>query len=87
MPNPSSRQATIRYAIPSSAGVTSVSLKLYDLTGRMVRDLESGSCAPGVHAVTWDGRDEGGSMARGGIYFYRIVAGRFTANRRLVFVR
>jgi len=87
IPNPSSRQTTIRYAIPSSAGVITVSLKLYDLTGRMMRDLDSGSRTPGVHTVMWDGRDTDGALVRGGIYFYRIVAGHFTASRRLALVR
>lgn len=82
-PNPFRRKTTIRYAIPTSAGATEVSVRLFDLAGRLVRVLESGTREPGVHTATWDGTDEVGYPVGGGIYFYRIDAGRFSATRRL----
>lgn len=86
-PNPFSRHTAIRYAIPSSAGPTHVRVRLFDLAGRVVRVLDSGPREPGIHVTTWDGDDESGHPAGGGVYFYRIEAGRYEATRRLVLIR
>lgn len=47
-------------------------LAVYDAGGRRVRTLESGDLAPGVHAVPWNGRDEGGRQVPAGIFFARL---------------
>ena len=40
-------------------------------------------CA-GFQAVTWDRRDEGGSVARPSVYLYRLTAGAFRAQKKMV---
>ena len=57
-PNPTREGLTVEFSLPrDDAG----SLALYDLSGRLVRSLMSGSLAAGPHVVTWDGRAEDGS--------------------------
>ena len=86
-PNPFARSTSIRYAIPTTAGPTRVDLRLFDLSGRVVRVLESGACAPGLHSVRWSGDDDQGRPVGSGIYFCRIDAGPFSAVQRVVRIR
>ena len=86
-PNPFSTRTLIRYAIPSGVGAVPVQLRIYDLSGRLVRTLDSGWRSGGLHALPWDGRDKAGHALGGGIYFCRVTAGSFAATRRLVLAR
>jgi hypothetical protein len=71
-PNPFNPSTTIGFSV-SQGG--SVLLDIYDLTGRHVRTLLGGHVAAGRHSVQWDGRDERGSAAASGVYFYRLSTG------------
>lgn len=80
-PNPAATRSRIDYAMPVDG---LVNLAVYDVGGRRVRSLVSGTQAAGVHATAWDLRDETGALVRAGVYYYRLeVAGR-TFTRRLV---
>lgn len=71
----------------SASPGTYVSIRLFDLSGRMVRVIEEGLRVPGLHTASWDGRDEAGAQSGAGIYFYRMQAGPYRAQRRLVLIR
>lgn len=87
-PNPFNPQTTIRFAIPASAGPSvAVSLRLYDVSGRLVRALSTERRRPGIHTVIWDGRNDAGVQVRSGVYFCKMRAGTFEATRRLVLVK
>ena len=60
-PNPFSRTTIVSYQIPVSADgrqPSAVSLRIYALTGKLVRILVSESQEPGYYKVRWDGRDD-----------------------------
>jgi len=86
-PTPFAHATTIRYAIPTSTGAVPVALRIYDLSGRIVRSLDQGTREAGLHTVRWDGTDATGHLLGGGVYFARITAGPFAATRRLVLAR
>ncbi len=69
IPNPVSSFCLIRYALPEPS---QVSLKVYDISGRLVRELEKGMRFAGANSARWDGRDEFGKPAVNGVYFYRL---------------
>ena len=50
-----------------------VSIKVYDLTGRLVRTVYEGDGEVGVYGQTWDGRDDAGHLVEVGTYIYRIA--------------
>jgi flagellar hook assembly protein FlgD len=84
-PNPSgSGTVGISFSLPEQSVV---SLVVYDVQGRKVKTLVSGSENPGFRSVSWNGRDEFGKPVSGGVYFYRLEAGAFTQTRKLVLVR
>jgi hypothetical protein len=80
-PNPFASATNIRFAIPDAKPVT---LKIYNVEGRLVRDLIDRTMPAGRHEVTWDGRDATGARVTSGVYFYKFAAGTFTAERKMV---
>jgi len=80
-PNPmtGNNAALVRYAVPKR---THVRIELYDINGRRVREIVNAQQAPGWYDVAIVPRD-----LHGGVYFYRMRAGSYSATRRLVVVR
>ncbi len=71
-PNPFSGETVIRYACPCPC---KVSLKIYDISGRLIRTFNHLSASGGnqpFNQVVWNGRDESGEKVASGIYFYKL---------------
>jgi len=62
-------------------------LRVFDATGRAVRELVDELLSAGPHTAWWDGRDGTGEEAGSGTYFYRLDAGNASEVRALVKVR
>ncbi len=71
-PNPFNPKTTLRFALPAAAHTT---VRIYDVSGRLVRTLVDEPLAASEHAVDWTGRDDGGREVAAGVYFYRIRSG------------
>ena len=84
-PNPFNPVAVIRYEIPPPGA--KVSVRIYNLTGRVVRTLVDGESQAGRHELAWDGRSDDGRPAASGVYFCRLEAGGFTQARKLVLLK
>jgi hypothetical protein len=78
-PNPFNPTTTISCDLPQVADVT---LTVYDVLGRQVRELASGTKPAGTYEVTFDA---GGLPS--GLYFYRLQAGSYVETKRMVIVR
>lgn len=68
-PNPFNPQTTIAYWLSERGPV---SLRIYDVKGRLVRTLVNEYKTAGEHTVQWDGWDEGRTTASSGVYFVRV---------------
>ncbi len=79
-PNPGSG-SRLEFTLPTASRVT---LRLYDVQGRVVRTLLEQDAAAGTFAAQWDGRDDDGSQLGRGVYFARLVAGGQTTEKKLV---
>ena len=64
-----------------------MSLKIYDITGRLIKTLVNEPQEPGYYKVLWDGKDNLDNAVPSGIYFYRIEVGNFTAVKKIVKTR
>ena len=85
-PNPFNPETWIPYQLATPADVT---LTIYDIQGRVVRDLDLGHQRAGMYqsrnrAAYWDGRNAQGESVASGVYFYTLTAGDFTATRKLL---
>jgi hypothetical protein len=75
-PNPFAAATLIRYELPQAAPVT---LSLFDVSGRVVRQLVDGVQPAGTHEITLDGTD-----LPAGVYWYRLaVDGRVESRKAL----
>ena len=80
-PNPAKGHAAISFALPETRDVT---LEVFDMKGRIVRNLFEGSLEAGEHEVSWDIRDNSGNAVSTGVYVYRLTAGNDTAVEKML---
>lgn len=64
-----------------------VSIRVYDLSGRMVRSLVNDFQVAGHHRCEWDGRDESGQQSRSGMYFIRVRVENEMRSVRVMFLQ
>ncbi|MBZ0268078.1 DUF11 domain-containing protein, partial [bacterium] len=75
-PSPFRARTMVHFDLPRSGPV---SLRVFSVTGRLVRTLLDGPHAAGRAAVLWDGRDSAGRLVAPGVYFTRLEAGQYRA--------
>jgi endo-1,4-beta-xylanase len=78
-PNPFNPTTTIRYQLPAKSYVT---LKVYDVLGRLIATLVDGVQTPGVHEVSFDG-----SRYASGVYLYRFTAPGVNIVKKMLMVK
>ncbi len=83
-PNPFNPATTIQYGVEKKGPV---SLKIYDVSGRLVRTLVNSTMEAGDYRIVWDGRGEGGKNVASGVYFARIETPGFAKTKKLVLLR
>jgi len=49
-----------------------VSLKIYNLSGQLIRTLVNKERLPGNYSIAWNGKDALGKQVCGGVYFYQL---------------
>ena len=85
-PNPFNPETWIPYQLADAADVT---LTIYNLQGVVVRRLVMGHRPAGFYhgrarAAHWNGRNQLGESVASGVYFYKLVAGEFSATRKML---
>jgi len=67
---------SVQYVVAPAQAGRPVSLKLYTVSGELVRVLVDGPQPPGVHEVRWDGKNSGGRPVASGLYLmvYKALA-------------
>lgn len=83
-PNPFNSGSVIHYQLPASGYV---SLKIYNVSGQLVRTLVDGHLPAGYHTIVWDGRDANGEDVTSGIYFVFLRTGDLAAARKITVLR
>ncbi len=83
-PNPFREATTIRFSATRASGAT---LALHDVSGRLVRNLDSGDASTGLASVTWDGRDASGRDVPPGVYFWRTSESTANRSGRVIRIR
>lgn len=83
-PNPMRSHSTVHYSLLTHG---TISLTVYDVTGRVVRSLVESDQPAGSYTMTWNGRDASGHPVPSGIYFYRLDAPTANAVQKVTVLR
>jgi hypothetical protein len=73
VPNPFNDGMRMAYVV-GPAGER-VSIRVFDVAGRLVRTLANDFAPAGRHLVTWDGTSDEGARMRNGMYFVHVRIG------------
>jgi hypothetical protein len=88
-PNPFNPETWIPFSISER---THVVIKIYSITGQLIRILDLGVKDPGKYvsrdrAAYWDGRNDDGDEVASGVYFYRLHAGDYVSTKKMVVLK
>lgn len=78
-PNPFNPTTNIQYQLPENS---SVSLKVYDLTGREIEEIVSGRKSSGSHTEQWSAK-----ALASGTYLLQFIAGSYTETQTLTLIK
>ena len=88
-PNPFNPETWIPYQLAQPANVT---LQIYGVDGNLIRTLSLGHQDQGIYfdrkrAAYWDGKNAVRESVASGIYYYTLIAGEFTATRKMLILK
>ena len=83
-PNPFNPTTTIGYDV---AVAGEVSIIIYDMMGREVRNLVSDYANPGSYSVVWNAKNNQGLEVSAGMYVYKMIAGDFVQVNKMLLVK
>jgi hypothetical protein len=84
VPNPFNPVTRITYHVPQRSVV---SIRVYDVNGRLVRTLIDSVTDPGRRTAAWDGRSNSGVSVGSGVYFCTMEAPDFRESRKLMLLK
>lgn len=83
-PNPGSTETYLQFQRRHSGPVQ---VNVYDIAGRLIRQISNSSLAAGNHQLIWDGRSDEGRAVATGVYLIRVSSAEGEATSRVVMVR
>ncbi|MCH2545883.1 MAG: T9SS type A sorting domain-containing protein, partial [Alphaproteobacteria bacterium] len=78
-PNPFNPITTIRFSVGTRHAT---SLRVYDITGRMVDELVNGEMVNGEHKIIWNAE-----RLASGVYFVKLMNGQFQTTQKLILLK
>jgi hypothetical protein len=84
LPTPARESSSLRFSVPT-AGLARVSV--FDVRGRLIRELLATDLEAGQHVVQWDLLDEQGAPVSPGQYVCRVWVGHQAGSGRIVVAR
>ena len=78
-PNPTTSSTSISFSLPQSE---TVSLKIFDMNGRLINAVAEKVFAAGEHQLKWDATN-----VRAGIYILKMQAGNYAETKKVIVVR
>ncbi len=83
-PNPFNPSTTIEYELPAPGWIK---IQIFNVNGKLVRNLESRYCPGGVHRIVWNGENDNQELVTNGIYFYKVQFNETAQIKKLLLVR
>jgi hypothetical protein len=83
-PNPVNNSVQVSFSIGEPS---KISLKIHNVSGKLVKILANEFKSLGVYSVNWDGKDENRRSVAEGVYFYTLETSRQSFTKKLVFFK
>ncbi|MBD3223658.1 MAG: T9SS type A sorting domain-containing protein [Caldithrix sp.] len=83
-PNPFNPRTAISFSVDKQQ---SVSLKIYNIQGKLIHTLVDANLAPGSYSVQWNGTTAGGATVAAGTYFYRFEGTERSVVKKMLFTK
>ncbi len=83
-PNPFTERVSIAFDLEESGYV---SVTIYDLNGRVVKNISSRNVTPGRQMLSWDGTAENGSGLPGGMYIYQVETSSYSKSGSIMMMK
>ncbi len=71
VPNPTAAETEFTYVLSRPAEVV---IRIFTISGRLIRTLDGAPGRAGYNQVRWDGRDADGHLLASGVYLYTVTA-------------
>jgi hypothetical protein len=84
VPNPFNPSTRLEYELARAGRVR---LRIFDVGGRLVREVDVGHRPAGLSSIPWDGRDSRGRTLGSGVYVVRLEAGNGTSHLRVTMTK
>ncbi len=87
-PNPFNNSTQIEFDIPQlTEGTTQVRLDIYDINGKLIKNLVNKNLGSGTYQVRWNGRDNNGKTVSSGVYIYQLSSPQFYMSKKMLLVQ
>ncbi len=83
-PNPFNGTTKISFKLAQPSHVT---LKIFNLSGQLIKVLTDEKYGPGSHQILWDGKNQAGEVAASGVYYYQITTETGSQMKKMVFLQ
>jgi hypothetical protein len=83
-PNPFNPNTSISFSLKNR---DFVSIEIYNILGQRVKTLVASEMNPGMHTITWMGKDNNGRNVSSGVYFYKMKAGKYSHTKKMILMK
>jgi len=83
-PNPFNPNTTISYSLKDFSPVC---VEIYNHKGQKVKTLVNEAKEAGTHSATWNGTDENGLSVASGIYYFKMISGKFSSTKKMILMK
>lgn len=83
-PNPFNPSTTIRYSLSVPE---KVSIKIYDVSAQLVKEINKEHNQAGEFEVNWEGKNEVDQKVSSGVYFYQLSVGNYNEAKKMILLK
>jgi hypothetical protein len=83
-PNPFTSTTRINYNIREEGFVK---ISVYNVSGRLIKDILSETKNPGIYSIIWNGKDKNGNPVSSGIYFYKMSIKDYIDTKKMIYIK
>jgi len=83
-PNPFNPTTKLQFQIPTAG---KVKLNIYDINGRLVKEVFSGEKEAGLHTLDWNAKDLNGKQVASGVYFYSVQFNNTLLTKKMIYLK